>query len=87
MAITEDAELPILPVEMERHPGIIAMRAEIERLRAELSDAKEDAVRLHGEKMRFFNALLEMRCRDDRNGSLHQNYRNIIDQALDPNEQ
>lgn len=56
--------------------------SELARLREELNDAQADALRMHGEKMRYFNALLEMRCRDDKNGSLHQNYRDIIDVAL-----
>lgn len=67
-----------------RRIGLLAgeQRAEIERLRREVDDAKADALRMHGEKMRYFDALLEMRCFDDRNGSLHQNYRDIIDRAL-----
>lgn len=61
--------------------------AEIERLRVERDDAKADALRLHEEKMKFFDALLEIRCRDDRNGGLHQNYRDIIDRALGNEQQ
>lgn len=55
---------------------------EIARLRAENSDLQADAVRLHKLATDRWEALLEMQCRDDRNGSLPAAYRKIIDDAL-----
>jgi hypothetical protein len=53
----------------------------------EIVGLRDDVARLHSDKMRFFEALIEMRCRDDRNWSLHENYRKIIDDALAANKQ
>lgn len=55
---------------------------EIERLTARVNDAEADAVRLHKLATDRWAALLEMRCRDERNGSLPPAYRKIIDDAL-----
>lgn len=48
----------------------------------ELDDAKADAIRHHKLATDRWEALLEMKVRDDRNGSLPKAYREIIDAAL-----
>jgi hypothetical protein len=59
------------------------MFAEAERR----GDAEADAVRLHKLATDRWEALLELKCRDDRNGSLPPAYRKIIDAALAINDQ
>lgn len=43
--------------------------AEIAELREALDGAKDDALRLHSEKMDLYSALLEIKCGDDLTGA------------------